>query len=1521
MVNLKRPVYRVITFSLGAVLVTFFLVGLGFTQTQVGRDALKVSLESWFADSFEGRLAVGTIRGSLLWNLDLQDVRLYDASDSLMVQAGAVTMRPRWLDLASRDFNVRELVITDVDVFARYLADSTWNLSSIRPMQPVTAPSRPWELQSARIAISRGRIVSTRESPFLLQDSTVLDITDLTVDEINLEAQLRLESDEYFFLVQELTAALPDQGVANITAGGELLFQADYWQVNYFSLRSGASHINLTGIEDVEANSVSINITESVLTPGFARVFLPTANLPDTLSVAGGIGFQSQSLIFNELRIASGQSYVLANGTLGESSFEIDVEQGTLGADDLKQFFPNTSGVPAIDSLAIKASGTFRAPGRNGQAAYVLHTSAGPLSGSISFEEDSVVTYTMEVEMQDFNPGWLYDARAISALNGTAKLEGSSWQSPEMNLWLFLSPSVLSGHSLDSLRLQSAYADGQLSADARAYSGSSEVDVEASYAWNTERPRYQLKAIASQLDLGNLLPDSHFDTELNATLNLTGSGSAFDDAEGSLTVLIDSSRMAWGASTRNVHPHLWHASFDRSLPDSTRLTIDGDVLALTATGHFSTDALFAITDTWRVAMRENSRRRSNRTRNTIPSSSDWPPLDLILSTQEASRALSQSALSHVSLDADWQLKRSDLASALLPMLPEFESSITGQLSARADGQTLDIFADWSDPRLNTLAVSAVDAEARFSARLTTASPLEDNLRLDGYATAAEIVGLGPELAQGTLSLDLDRKDGNLRLGITEKEGPGSAEVAAYLQLLGDRERITVNVARVNIGGNLWLIQEPAQIDLFTEATVFSPLVLESAATGRGLSQRLQISGALSKAPEDTFKVELDNLNLALASSLIGLEPRALGGNLDASLNWTGLGQPAITGRVQVDTLSVENRLVGSFLTESRLQPDQAELQVSTRIRPTGQAPQRVIYAENSLDVDGVITLPDGDDAPQLDLAIDVGRIDAGFLEELIDILGDVQGGFAGQGTAQGPVMSPDWHIALSWPDGQLSIPDHNTTYTSTAEFSLQPEGVNIADLRLTDPDGGTALMGGWLLFNDYRYLSFDATGDLQALQIMNVPSFPRELAFYGDLRVTGNATLSGPADHAFLRSDNLSTTPQSELLIPVREVDELTDPGFIIYADTTRSITEQITAIRDREHLLGRRPEGERDFGTGLDMDLNINGPPGSSIRLVIDPLLGDVINGVGSARVQLQRQEGEMLMYGRFDLTSGDYMFTAGEVFMRRFLISEGAITWEGDPTNPSLNIQASYQTRASRSGLPEDVGGLIDSSLPLIVELHITGTLNAVQVGLNLAIDQRREAISDTPLLESYLNQPDRAAEHATSVLLTNSFLLSAEGGTTGILAGSAFNSVSTLVANQLNRYLGQVIPNADFTLGVQSDESAADLDVSAGIALRLLDERLVIRGLGVYRSLNDTENTAQAQGLEGEFVVELQLRPNVAVEVFYRRESDALSETLMTTETGLGVNYRAEFISWRRLWQRIFKKESAAATAQNAERAQPQ
>jgi hypothetical protein len=89
---------------------------------------------------------------------------------------------------------------------------------------------------------------------------------------------------------------------------------------------------------------------------------------------------------------------------------------------------------------------------------------------------------------------------------------------------------------------------------------------------------------------------------------------------------------------------------------------------------------------------------------------------------------------------------------------------------------------------------------------------------------------------------------------------------------------------------------------------------------------------------------------------------------------------------------------------------------------------------------------------------------------------------------------------------------------------------------------------------------------------------------------------------------------------------------------------------------------------------------------------------------------------------------------------------------------------------------------------------------------------------------------------------------------------------------------------------------------VALRLLNERLVIRGEGVYTG--DDPSQRQAQGPQGEFVVEVRLSSRVSVEAFYRRSGDELTRgQTLTSSTGAGLSYQTEFSTWRQLFGRVF------------------
>src|SRR5690606_12245596 len=241
-------------------------------------------------------------------------------------------------------------------------------------------------------------------------------------------------------------------------------------------------------------------------------------------------------------------------------------------------------------------------------------------------------------------------------------------------------------------------------------------------------------------------------------------------------------------------------------------------------------------------------------------------------------------------------------------------------------------------------------------------------------------------------------------------------------------------------------------------------------------------------------------------------------------------------------------------------------------------------------------------------------------------------------------------------------------------------------------------------------------------------------------------------------------------------------------------------------------------------------------------------------------------------------YAFVAGDVFTRRFEIEPGgALTWDGDPLDAQIDLTADYRTRASLAGL--GLAGLDDQRIPLVVRTRVGGRLTSplVSLALDLDADARGGATAAAAeALRPFLNDADRQALYATSVLLTGTFLLAPVenvAGSGGAITEAAdallFTSLAQLVSNRLNLFLSQALASdrVEVLLGVQPGEQLQDFDLTYGVALRFLDERLVIRGEGVYQQL---ANQPANEGLRGEVAVEVKLTPAVALEVFYRRES---------------------------------------------------
>ena len=1533
------------------------------TRTQVGRDGLRYQIERQFASTYEGRLEIGKLTGNLAQDLFASQVRLYDPEGRVVIEIDSVVAHPRWTSLFQQRLSVRSLKLIRPRSALHYGADSTWNVAGVFRKRQAGPPGgvSAWSYDSADLTIVDGTVEASHDKavPALVEQGWLFDFDDTTLEDVQAQATIEWSRTTKLIDVLDFSASLPDANWTIDQMQGQFLREDGSLLLNEFMLEGGDTDLHmdlaLYNLSNPDSLRLDADVQQGRLDNDAVRRLIPRYPLADLLTFSGRVMGPLSNLEAENLTLAHGGSRLETSGTfsIGRDSLTFDAAflNSRVATRDLRSLLPDAT-LPDLDHLGLvafdaDAEGSLL-PGQEGTPLLVranadvnLRARSGSVEGTVSlaWRDKATARYTLDLRADSLDVGLLLrDDRLASNLNGRINLEGRGLilDSLDATLQAHLNPSTLAGRRLDSLHVKGWMASQQLQVQGSARQSNGRLIADGTLDLRQPTPAYQLDLITRQLDAGPLLGVDSLTTALNAEWNLTGSGTSLADAVGTLRMQFDDSQVRFKTSERRIPAHLTTLTLAAPAPQQPRLQIDGEVLTLSLYGETPPDAVRALADLWyhatedAIQHQQQKTYRRNQNEQAAPLATFATPA-LAQSTRQATarEALHAAALSALALDLDVQVKDPDLLAAFLPMLPALPPDLTSRLHLETDADRLRFTASVAGDSLRLAPVQAEGLAAEVEASMNLSAPLEQTLtaRIDVQADSFQVAGQA--FSASEVALHFANRQGHLTLQTQQPDAPTPARLAATLEVLPDRNRLTLQEVSLNTGTTAWHIPKPAPVDLYAGVVVVPDLLLASQPAEGQLTQRVRLYGALSRAPQDTFFVEVADIGLRDLASL-RVRNRAVGGQLNGRVALTNTDRPELTGRLVVDALALDNDILGRLEATSRYVPGSPDVALDVRlapIEPDSTFNNRFVR-NNQLHLAGSFRLPQvatgeaARDPGAIDLTLDVARADVFFFEYLFsDLITHASGALTGAGAIRGTFDYPLFEADLQLSDGRFNIPKFNLAYEIDGNVRVDEEAIRLEGVSLRDKTGGSTTVHGALHFNEYRYFSFDLAAQLREMQIIDVPT-SRELPFYGAIWATGNATLTGPLYNAKLEASDVVTTAQSEIFIPITEDEAEIDPGFIVFTDSTGQVPD-LEQLTRRKHILASRPEGERAFVDGMEMDLNIFAPQGSTVHLVIDPLLGDVINAVGSGRIQLLRQEGDFQTFGSFTADSGDYLFTAGEVFVRRFLIESGTITWDGDPLNARLNIQAAYRTRASRTGLPTDIADRLQSLIPLVVNLNITGRVAAPQVGLNLAVDRStREPISDTQFLETYLNQPDRAAQMATSVLLTNSFILTTEGsGENGALAGSAFNSVSQLVSSQLNRYLSQVVPNADFSFGVQGDETAEDLDLTAGLAIRLLDERLIIRGQGVYRGIRQTADEVDPianQGLQGEFAVEVKLSPSVSVEVFYRREGDVFSESILTNTTGAGLSYNTQFTSWRTLYQRLFGTSDAPKTATASESA---
>ena len=1528
---------RYALYALLAGIILFFAL----TRTEVGREGLRMEIERQFAERFDGQIEIGRLSGNLMQGLSAGDVAVHDSAGRLVIAVDSIIAHPSWRDLLQRTIATGSVTLVRPEVHLTRDSDGSWNLASVFAGGDSLTERAPWSFHSTDITIVDGRVMTHTigPEPRLVRSGAIFDYADAEAVDLNGRAIIEWSPRIKLIDILQMSGRVPDVGVPIDSLRGQLVIQGETLGLNEVHVRLGGTRLHLAGSfsssPKLEAPLVEVDLRSSTLRADeITRIF---PSLPVADEVAASLRAQGplSELVVEELNVTRGRSRISAEGTLlglpDSLDYELAFRPSSVTWRDVVAVVPGAARHDLSHLETIQFSGYSDAVVRFGDRAALpffegkseLQTTsrAGRIHADVNLAfggapavviDGSVLTHAFDLG------GLLRRPDLTSALNGSGSIRasGASLADVTGDALVSLSRSHLAGRRIDTLNVQVAGEEGRVSGRISARQGAASIFATGRGTIDSLQSTYEVAGDLRRIDLGSVLLSDSVRSSLNLRFRLDGRGNSLDAFHGDLDLAFRESMMAYGGRERTVASHRTAVTLRQVGAASPVLQIDGDALALRVTGDVEVEPLRSMAAHWTAAFRE-----SVENARGMPLHPDTTSVAAVALPSGAATASGPSpALDPAepevesptrTLRASVDVKRADILSALLPMLPQLHTDLHAAAALTFDRRRFAIEASLTADSLEGAGIRSRELAATFDAAGTLEELMANEIDVRLNAAAGRVYFGGQEFVSPTVEAALEDRGLDLT-AVTTASGAGAPlQFEGRLDLLSGRSRLRIETLQLAARDQVWRADSTHTIDIYRDALVVKGLTIRRTDEQSAGSERLSVEGTLSPSASDSLSIDLRDLPLQDLMELLVVD-RPLGGAMNGELVYTGFRrQPQLTGSVTVETLTYDDRVLGALQIDSRYLPGTPDVGLDLRIlpiEPSASDPRR--HAVNDLIVSGTFRLPGTGgpgtrDAGALDLDIISRRLDAFFLDYIfLNTVSNASGAFVGSGSIEGTFAHPLFYAALDIEDAALSIPEFNLDYRGTGSVRVDEAGIHLDDVRLTDPREGSAMVNGSILFNDYRYFAFNLRGKLDEMRIMNV-SQSRDLPFYGRIAASGDVSLTGPLSNAMLRSTDAVTSEESDLYIPISESSEAIDAGFIVFADSSGRVPD-LRRLTTRANLLAERPAGERPFLDGLEMDLNITAPTGSTVHLVIDPLLGDVINAVGGGRIQLVRAEGEFSTYGRFEVDSGDYLFTAGEVFFRRFLIEDGSISWDGDPLNANLDIAAAYRTRASTEGLTDACGTTL---IPLVIHMDVVGRVSAPSVELALAIDRDSRSLMAgcAQGLEAELNEPDLTAQYATSVLLTNSFLLTTSSITSEQSDGLsdtrnqlAFNSLSQLVASQLNRYLNYALPNLDVNLGLLG-ESAQDLDVTYGVALRLLDERLIIRGQGIYQ--NESTESRRESGLD-EFVVEVRLNSSVSVEVFYRREGLLqTTETLSTNTTGAGVSYQTQFATWRQFVERLF------------------